>query len=256
VRKIARYGWRPDIPDWRDHRLALVRSGAAATPDAADLRPLSPPVVDQGQAGSCTGNAIAYALLFAGMREDNAPVELSRLFIYYNERAIEGTVDQDAGAMIRDGIKSVAQYGACLELAWPYNLSNLTVKPDDVAYYDAAQRRAIQYLRVAQMAEDLEACLAAGFPVVFGFSVYESFESDELARTGVVPMPQPGERQVGGHAVALVGYDKTRLMFLVRNSWGTGWGQGGYCWMPYDYVLNSDLADDFWTIRQVAKVAS
>jgi C1A family cysteine protease len=250
--RIARFGWKPDLPDHRD--LKLTRPGAVVTPPRADLRLKCPPVVDQGDLGSCTANALACALLFAGMRQGEAPVELSRLFIYYNERVMEDSVNEDSGAQIRDGIKSVVDQGACLELAWPYNVERFRDKPDDVAYFDAKQRRAVQYLRVLQHDLDIEACLAAGFPVVFGFTVYESFEDPEVARTGIVPMPKRSEQPIGGHAVTLVGYDKAARTFLVRNSWGPEWGQDGYFTMPYAYVLSQDLADDFWTIREVAPV--
>jgi C1A family cysteine protease len=252
IRRIARFGWTPDLPDHRDLRLAhAVPTGTL--PDHVDLRPGCPPVVDQGNLGSCTANAIAAALLFAGMRQNEAPVPLSRLFIYYNEREMEGTVPNDAGAQIRDGVKSVAEKGACLELAWPYAVERFTEKPDNVAYFDAAQRKAIQYLRVEQSEAQIEACLASGFPIIFGFTVHESFESADVARTGIVPMPRRRhDAVVGGHAVLMVGYDSVGKTFLVRNSWGDDWGRGGYCIMPYSYLLNPDLADDFWTVRQVA----
>ena len=86
---------------------------------------------------------------------------------------------------------------------------------------------------------------------MFGFTVYESFESQEVAKTGVVPMPAPGEQVVGGHAVLAVGYDDSAQTFMVRNSWGTGWGQAGYFTMPYAYLTTRGLSSDFWTIRIV-----
>lgn len=250
IRKIARFGWKPDIPDHRDLKIGHIFSGSL--PSHVDLRPGCPPVVDQGDLGSCTANAIAAALLFAEIKQDEAPVPLSRLFIYYNERVMEGTVNQDAGAEIRDGMKSVAEKGACLELAWPYDVDRFTTEPDNVAYFDALRRRAIQYLRLEQGRTQMETCLAAGFPVVFGFTVYESFESDGVARTGVVSMPGRHDRPVGGHAVLLVGYDRDAQTFIVRNSWGTDWGQDGYFTLPYEYLLDPNLADDFWTVRRVA----
>jgi C1A family cysteine protease len=247
-----RYGWRPDLPDAHD-RYALRVEALMALPPLVDLRSFCPPVYDQGNLGSCTGNAIAGALELDQIRQKVAvPFVPSRLFIYYGERVIEGTVQEDAGAMIRDGLKVVVKQGAPHEKLWPYITSRFARKPPAKAYADALHHRAIQYMRVPQTEQDLRACLASGSPVVFGFTVYESFESSAVEATGIVPLPTSDETRLGGHAVLAVGYDDTQRTFLVRNSWGASWGQAGYCTMPYDYVLNNDLADDFWTIQRVA----
>jgi C1A family cysteine protease len=223
-----------------------------ALPTSVDLRTECPPVVDQGQLGSCTANAIAGALQFNQMKEKLADVfPPSRLFIYYNERVIEHTVSEDSGAMIRDGIKSVAKDGAPHETLWPYDISKFTIKPSAAAYKDALKHRAILYQRLTQTLDQLKGCLASGYPFVFGFSVYESFESQAVAKSGKVPMPKPKEKQIGGHAVLAVGYDDASKRFIVRNSWGTGWGLAGYFTIPYAYLTDSNLADDFWTIKQV-----
>ena len=176
----------------------------------------------------------------------------SRLFIYYNERVMEGTVSQDSGAQIRDGVKSVATLGAPPETDWPYDIAKFAQKPPPKAYSDAKQDLVTAYSRVTQDLLQMQGCLADGYPFVFGFTVYESFESDAVAQTGVVPMPASGEKVVGGHCVVAVGYDDSQRRFIIRNSWGTGWGMKGYCTMPYEYLLNSHLANDFWTIRSVA----
>jgi C1A family cysteine protease len=248
---IKRYGWIPDRPDHRDRRL-LVEAPAAGgpLPASVDLRAQCPPVYDPGQLGSCTANAIAGALEFDTLRQGQDSVMPSRLFIYWNERYIENTTASDSGAQIRDGIKSVAQWGDCPETEWPYDVSQFAVQPTPACYADAKKHLALVYEAVDQDLDHMRGCLAAGFPFVFGFTVYASFESQQVAQTGVVPMPQWFERALGGHAVMCVGYDDASQLFTVRNSWGVGWGQSGYCQMPYQY-LAGQLASDFWTIRTV-----
>ncbi len=119
------------------------------------------------------------------------------------------------------------------------------------AYTDAKKDVVSSYARVAQDLTQMRGCIAAGFPFVFGFTVYDSFESQEVAQTGIVPMPSPGESVLGGHCVVAVGYDDSERHFIIRNSWGRGWGQQGYCFMPYEYLMSRHLASDFWTIRSV-----
>jgi C1A family cysteine protease len=221
-----------------------------------------PPVYDQGQLGSCTGNAIAAAVQFERMRQNLTAAKLvpSRLFIYYNERAIEGTVNSDSGAQIRDGIKVVASQGGCFEghaaNQWPYVITRFRKKPPAACYAEALTDRAVSYSAVTQSVDQMKGCLASGYPFVFGFTVYESFEGPVVAKTGIVPLPATGEKVVGGHAVLAVGYDDTTQRLTVRNSWGTGWGQKGYFTIPYSYVTNPHLANDFWTIRLVSVAAA
>jgi C1A family cysteine protease len=251
--KIQRYGWLPDLPDARDHLYAAPAPVLSALPPSVDLRPGCPPPYDQGQLGSCTGNAIAGAIQFERRKQNMTPDFVpSRLFIYYNERVIEGTVEADSGAQIRDGIKSVAGQGDCPESELPYDISKFAQKPAMRCYRDATKYKAVSYSRLLQETNQLKGCLASGFPFVFGFTVYAGFESQDVARTGIVPMPASGEKVLGGHAVMAVGYDDAQQRFLVRNSWGTEWGQGGYFTIPYAYLTDSNLSDDFWTIRLIA----
>jgi C1A family cysteine protease len=246
------FGWIPDLPDARDYSYgAPLMRFPLGLPPAVDLRAQCPPVYDQGQLGSCTANAIAGAIEFDQQKQGTKEFVPSRLFIYYNERVIEGTVNQDAGAQIRDGIKSVAKLGAPPETDWPYDIANFAEKPPKQAYRDARGDLVSSYARVVQNLTQMQGCLAAGYPFVFGFTVYESFESQEVASTGIVPMPGPGERVVGGHAVVAVGYDDTKRWFVIRNSWGNVWGDKGYCYMSYEYLLRPNLADDLWIIRSV-----
>ena len=242
------HGWNPDVPDHRDHAYPRVAK-PAALPAKIDLRPKMPPVFDQGTLGSCTANAIGGALAFLHVQEGLGDLLPSRLFIYYNERAREGTVRTDAGAQLRDGIKSVNAQGACEESLWPYDIAKFARKPLAKCYVEAKKHIAVSYQRLSSL-NGFRACLSEGYPVAFGFSVSETFEGPKVARTGILPMPEPKERILGGHAVLAVGYDDAKERLLVRNSWGADWGLKGYFWMPYGYITEG-LADDFWTIRMV-----
>jgi len=252
--KTIRLGWLPDLPDHRDLLFSsLPKPEIAALPPLVDLRPGCPAVYDQGQLGSCTANAIAGAFEFGAIKEKEAAIVPSRLFIYYNERVIEGTVKTDSGAQIRDGIKSVATTGICPETKWPYNIAKFAKKPSKTCYTSAKKDIAIQYLRIDNtVLNDLKSCLAAGFPFVFGITVYSSFMTESVANSGMVPMPGKKEQVEGGHALMAVGYDDNKSAFIVRNSWGDSWGLKGYCYIPYQYLTSASLADDFWTIRQVS----
>jgi C1A family cysteine protease len=242
------YGWVPDRPDFRDKLYAAVAAPPKTLPPKVDLSAGCSPVEDQGQLGSCTANALVGNLEFLELKAGHTVTDLSRLFIYYNERAMEGTVNDDAGAMIRDGVKSLVNLGVCSEKSWPYNITQFTKKPAAPCYKQAASHKATSYHRIIGL-QQMKQCLAEGYPFVFGFSVYESFESPDVAKTGKLNVPKPGEKQLGGHAVCAVGYDESAKRVLVRNSWGADWGLNGYFTMPYDYVSNNNLADDFWTLR-------
>jgi C1A family cysteine protease len=255
IRKIAKYGWKRDLPDARDFKVCHISHfDAALLPAKVDLSatPYMPPVYDQGQLGSCTANAIAAAVQFDQRKQkpvwDFMP---SRLFIYYNERVIEGTVSQDAGAEIRDGVKTVNSLGVCKETLWGYNINEFAVKPPAVAFNNALMHKSVRYQSVPQDLNTFQSVLAAGTPVVIGFTVYTEFESQQVADSGVLNMPGKSEQVLGGHAVLVVGYDNATQRFLIRNSWGTGWGLNGtgYFTMPYAYLMNPNLASDFWAIN-------
>ena len=179
---------------------------------------------------------------------------LSRLFIYYNERLMEGTVDQDSGAQLRDGAKVLATVGAPDESLWDYQDSNLYLEPKASAYENAVQDESQVYLAVDQTLNDMKLCLHEGFPFVFGVTLWPEFESDAVAQTGIVPMPNTNSNSIGGHAILCVGYNNATSMFTVLNSWGPNWGDHGYCYFPYAYLTNPDLCTDLWTIRTVAPV--
>lgn len=245
-----KYGWAPDLPDHRDHLYSAPQPILAKLPPKKDLRSGCPPVYDQGQLGSCTANAISGAVQFDQKKQAVTTFMPSRLFIYYNERDMEHSVNSDAGAQIRDGVKSVADLGVCPETEWPYDINKFADKPTAKCYTDAKKCQAVGYQRLdSSNLNQLKGCIASGFPFVFGFTVYDAFESAEVAKTGVLNLPGPKEKVQGGHAVLAVGYDDGAQRFTVRNSWGKDWGIKGYFTIPYTYLTTTDLADDFWTIR-------
>ena len=248
---LRRYAWRPDRPDPRDF-VYLPCVGLINIPRKADLSSSCSPVEDQGPLGSCTGNSSVGAVEYLEIKSGVKPfTDLSRLFPYYQARVTEGTVRKDAGAEIRDVVKGLAKFGVPSEKIWPYNVKRFATRPSQAAYEDAARRKITSYHRLVGLSAMLD-CIADGYPVIFGFTVYESFESDEVARTGVLEMPKPHERELGGHAVLAVGFDQDTRQLKVRNSWGAKWGQDGYFLMPFGYIENASLSDDFWTIRKEA----
>jgi len=248
--KSNKYGWKPDVPDHRDLRFNHLKA-PVATPDTVDLRPSMPVVYDQKDLGSCTANSIGAAFQYDQIKLKQPNWVPSRLMIYYLERQMEGTINEDAGAQIRDGIKVLAKFGVAPETLWPYDVSKFKKAPPTSVMKLGLKHQALTYARVDQTQVGLEQTLAQGFPVCFGFAVFSSFETPTVARTGIVPMPSKTDKDMGGHAVLIVGYNRIKKQFIVRNSWGPGWGDKGYFYLPYDYVLNGNLSDDFWAIYTV-----
>ncbi len=247
VRRCRGLGWVPDIPDGRDYLYRAIRP-VIRLPKKTELRRYCSPVEQQGKLGSCTAQALAGNIEFLDRRDDGLHTDVSRLFIYYNERVIMDTVDYDSGASLRDGIKTLKNEGACYESVWPYVIKRFDKRPPDRCYMEAAGHRIESYHRIGSLREMLT-CLAEGYPFVFGFTVYESIDSARVKRTGVINLPDGGEAAIGGHAVMAVGYDQKAKRFIVRNSWGRKWGMDGYCTMPFEYL--ESLAGDFWTIRRI-----
>ena len=246
---IPKYHWTKDPVDTRDFVYAAPIM--SAMPSKVDLRAYASPIDDQGNLGSCTGNAIAGAIDLIDRKTQNKQLRVSRLFIYYQERLLEGDISMDNGAYIRDGIKACYTVGAPLETLWPYNVAKFATNPSSAAYADANLRKVISYSKCVDFMS-VKSALAAGNPVVVGFYVYSSFETSYVATTGIMPYPNVNrEHLLGGHAVCLVGYDDTHNWFIARNSWGTGWGIQGYFYMPYQVIQNPNMSSDFWTIKLV-----
>ncbi len=246
-------GWIPDLPDHRD--LLFADSRLAAPPlilPSSDLRKTSflHPVMDQGNMGSCTGHGVKEAMWFDQIKQGKSPeFEPSRLFIYWNGRAIENSTASDSGAAIRDVVKGVVTYGVCPESAWAYTESNLLVRPPFGLFEKAKHHKALQYNRLNGLM-DMRACLSSGYGFVFGFSVFDSFMSDAVAKTGMVPMPSKKESNQGGHCVFGVGHDDSTELITCENSWGLNWGDAGFFYLPYDYI--TALAGDIWVISEIA----
>jgi len=248
-------GWLHDKPDERDYIFRPRVVAPAKLPPKVDLRTQFPAIYDQGHLGSCTANALAAAFDFDRHKQGKNYMSPSRLFIYWNERSLEGHVDSDAGAYIRDGVKVLVKQGASPETLWPYDIDKFTIKPPHKAYVEAEKNQALVYQRILRPHDDPTAdmllCLSRGFPFVGGFDVYESFETDNVRKTGNVPLPRKGEKVLGGHAVAIVGYSLAKQHFICRNSWGKEWGDDGHFYMPFEYFANKELSDDFWLISSV-----
>jgi C1A family cysteine protease len=255
-------GWRHDTPDHRDLEFRPRLKRDAVVPNKMDFRSdpkyarCVPTVRDQGDLSACTGFGVTAVVMFERERQQEA-LALSPLFTYYQERVLEGTVASDAGAEIRDGIKTLIKYGAAPEAKWPYVPTKFTARPSKAAYAAALDCQALVYARVDNTKlADLIGVLAGGDPFVFGVTLMESFEGDKAEKTGVVPMPARGEQILGGHCMWCCGYVKEAPLFqdgyfIVQNSWGTGCGDRGYYYIPFAYLTDPRLADDFWVVSKV-----
>lgn len=272
-------GWLPPRPDLRDYseghpavreltkRLRVAPGIVRALPDKADLREWCSPVEDQGALGSCTAHAAAGVVEYFERRASGKHVDVSRLFVYKTTRNLLG-VTGDTGAWLRNTMGALVLCGAPEERYWPYSDSSAKFdrEPTAFVYSLAGDLAGVKYFchdpaslkpAPAAVLESVKKYVAAGVPSMFGFWGFASFEA--AAAPGDIPSPCQGEQAEWGHAVAAVGYDDGRKItntrcnrttvgaLLIRNSWGAGWGDRGYGWLPYEYVL-SGLASDFWSL--------
>ena len=248
------YNHKKGLPDSRDFKFSvqLRLSAKQNLPVSVDFRSLYPKyvpsVLDQGSLGSCTVNACSNGLRYLLRKEKLKDWQPSRLYIYWFSRFIEGTTSEDSGAYIRDVMTAVHTYGVCEESLLPYNVNKYKIKPSNTTIRNATPHtRDFKYLSVDLNLLIIKQCLNAGFPIVFGMDVYDSFESDTVSRTGVVPMPNIAtEELLGGHAILMVGYDDAKKQFIVMNSWGCSWGDKGYFYLPYEYLK---YMSDLWTMK-------
>ena len=253
-RTVKGFGWKPDLPDFRDKVEAPEEIGNLA--ETVDLREsgLLCDSLDQSQLGSCTANSAIHDLFYLLGLEGLPTFVGSRLFVYYLERLMEGTVNEDSGASIRDSVKVLNKYGAPPETEWPYDIAKFTQRPPDSAFTDALKDVALQYIRVWRaQGQYIKWSLTRKYPVLIGFTVYQSFE--DIGSDGIMPMPSPTETILGGHAVLVVGYIviNGKRYWVVKNSWGKGWAAEGYFYMPEEYLLDKGLASDFWSVRLVGQ---
>lgn len=223
----------------------------ANLPPAVDLRPWMTPVEDQGALGSCTANALVGAVEYLSAREHGTRIDLSRLFVYFHQRLWDGWVRQDIGASVSDGVRVLATVGVPTERSWPYQRSLFAVQPPEPIYGEAARQRIADWWSVPVEVDAMRACLAGGFPIVFGTRVTESFM--RAPPSGLIAMPGANDRddaRHGRHALLIVGYDDRRRLFVVRNSWGHDWGDLGYCYLPYAYAAHREWSRNAWALRR------
>jgi len=246
-----RYGWVKDNRDNRDVVLRTPRVEDKKLPEKVDIRDKCPKITDQGKLGSCVAHGVATAISVNLKTNGFEGFNPSKLFLYYNGRILEGTVEIDAGMQIRNCVKGANRFGVCDENLWPYLEEKFNVFPNKVSFETAKKNRPFVYNRVIQEGQSIKEFLAHNIPIVCGMVVYDTLESGEASKTGVVHLPEPKEKSLGGHCIVLVGYDDTTKFFICRNSWGESWGDNGYFYLPYDYVLNPRLAMDFWSVRVI-----
>lgn len=249
-----RYGYHRDIPDSRDFGMRSMKIVAPSSlPSSLGLESWCGPVKDQGSLGACTAFAGCGNREFLARKYESRSPVLSPLFLYYIERQIDGTIAQgDAGSTGRTDCRAMNRVGICEEVADVYDPASFQAVPSAGQIENATLYKAGAYHSIGNV-EDMKSCLASGYCVLIGFAVYPSFEGQDMATNGLMPMPAATETMLGGHETLAIGYDdsvvgpsKTTGAFYVRNSWGPSWGASGNFWMPYEFAADSNLLWDAW----------
>jgi C1A family cysteine protease len=261
------FGLLKDEIDERDHWFKTTMVTPSKEYQPVDLRPLCPPVRDQGSLGACTAFGAGYAVQFSRKKQNlRSILDPSPLFTYYNTRLLQNTVNQDSGGSIRNAIKAIAKYGVITERQWPYDISKFTNEPHKNLYTQAGRFQALGYKRITDGSlEEMLQCLDEGYPFVFGMLISKEFISAEVIKTGLItkvptsPILRRGklvylldkEDPIGSHCLTCVGwkYINNKKHFILQNSWSEKYGDKGYCYVPFEYVTNPALSTDFWTIR-------
>lgn len=218
-----------------------------------DLTDNFPQVLDQGYLGSCVSNCMSNALKYLLKKTKQKYFQPSRLYIYYNARVLLMGLspDQDTGISIKNCCSAVKKYYACNEKIWKYNIKNFNLKPSIEAYENARIIDEIRYYRIDNNLNSIRLALSSGLPILYGFLAYESFESDDLAKTGIMKYPDiEKEKALGGHCVLIVGYDDDTRTVKCQNTWGTQWGNNGYFTVSYRIIQNENISWDFYIISE------
>jgi len=245
--KVERNVAPEKVKDYTASSVSSVSSASSSSPETIDLRNKISITYDQGPLGSCIANALCYAYIY-----DNPTYKPSRLFLYYNERYLDRDNNQDVESTLSQGINALEKYGMCSETLWPYNVSKFAVKPNEESYTEGLKDEVITANRVLQTMSSLKGCLISGFPFVVGIAVYESFESNMVSKIGYVPMPDINNEQLlGGHAAICIGFNDSKGIWIMKNSYGSSWGDNGYFYLPYAYLTNTILCGDVWKITKV-----
>lgn len=243
---IRTFGALRDVHDVRD-RMYRAYPRSEPLPQQIDLRECAGPVKDQGEEGSCTGHAFSSAREWIARKYEKSSPVLSPQCLYAEELLASGDFPNDEGAMPRTACQVLTALGCCETALYPYVAGKIT-RPTPQQLQNALKYKTGAYHRIGSL-QDFLKCLAdpTPWPVLVGFTVYESFMSDQVAETGVVPLPKPGEQEQGGHEVLCLGYDLPMQLALMQNSWGSGWGQRGYFWMPFAVIDAPDT--DLWMVH-------
>lgn len=247
---MNKFGWVKQEKDTRDLKSLRYKEWKDYLLPPEYQMPIKIPVYDQGQLGSCTANSASVCFLHeVAQKHPESKFNPSRLFLYYNSRAMRGWEKEDSGAIIRDVFKSMNVDGICSEFWCKYRINRFDKKPSIFAYSNAKKHMAIVYASVEKNIERLKQTVFSGACVSFGFNVYMNFQEGNWDSSDGI-MPFPSGTNIGGHAVTIVGWSDLRKCFLIQNSWGTNWGQGGYFWMPYAFMVSNETSD-FWCIEQI-----